>query len=103
MQTFAPRAVATPTPSHRIASSATIAPATTMGALARFAIRARDDDDVPVWIAQPHLAVLRRGVHVRLLDDGCFQLSRSIDGGVEVIDLEPDEHAMSDGSLVSAR
>jgi len=62
---------------------------------AGFAVGARDDDDVAVWIAEPDFTMGGRGVHVRLANDSRLQGAGSFHGGVEVVDLEPDEHAVT--------
>ena len=55
-----------------------------------------DHDHVAIRIAQPHLAVLRRRIDMRLFDDLGAQVARARDGGIEVSDFEPQHDAMSD-------
>src|SRR5690606_27134664 len=61
----------------------------------RFAVGAADHDQVAVWIAQPHLAVAWRRVDVDVLDGLRFQGPCSLDRGVEIVQLEPDEDAVT--------
>src|SRR6185369_10220742 len=70
--------------------------------LLNLAVRARDDDDVAVEILEPELAVRRCGVDVRLQNDLRTELARPADDVVEVVHLEPDEHAVSDRRAVAA-
>ena len=63
----------------------------------RFAVGAREHDDVPIRIADPHLPMVRRRVDVGLLDHRRAERARSRDGRVEVVDLEPHEDAVADG------
>ena len=59
------------------------------------AIGTRDHDDMSIRITQPHLAILRRRIDVRLLHNLGAQSARPRDGGVEIGNLEPEQHAMS--------
>src|SRR5690242_14409802 len=63
-------------------------------AIERFAVGAGDHHHVAVAIADPHLAVARCFVDVRLLDHLCVKRARSRDRSIEVVDLEPEEDAV---------
>jgi hypothetical protein len=53
-----------------------------------------DHDDVPVRIAQPHLAMLRGRIDVRLLNDRRLEGPHALHWGVEVVHLKPQKNAV---------
>jgi tRNA-Thr(GGU) m(6)t(6)A37 methyltransferase TsaA len=72
--------------------------------LGRFAVGARQHHGVALGIAQPHLTMRRSAglalgrVAVRLQNDLGPELAGSRHGGVEVIDLEPQQHTVAVGA-----
>jgi hypothetical protein len=62
------------------------------------AVGRREDDGVAVRIAHPELAVVRVRISVHIEHDGRLELARTRDCRVEVVDLEPQEHAIADGA-----
>jgi hypothetical protein len=68
----------------------------------RLAVRARENNQIAIGIAQPYLAMVRtagtvRRIAVRREDDLSSQLVRATDGSVEVIDLEPQRKTIPVG------
>jgi len=59
-----------------------------------------EDDDIAILVLDPDLPVLRSWVDVRLQDDPGAQTSDPLDGGVEVVDLEPEQDTMAVGRTV---
>ena len=68
----------------------------------RFAVRAGQNHEVAIGVAEPELAMGRaagtvRRVAVRRIDDLSLQGLRPADGGVEVVDLKPKRYTVSVG------
>jgi hypothetical protein len=55
-----------------------------------------EDDCVAVGIAKPELAVVRVRIAMNVEHDGRLEAARPRHGGVEVVDLEPEQHAIAD-------
>ena len=64
--------------------------------LLRVTIGRREDDSVAVRIADPQLAVVRIRIAMNVEQDGRLELACTRHGSVEVVDLEPQEHAVAD-------
>jgi len=62
----------------------------------RFAVCGGEDHGVPVRVGDPQLAVLRVRVEVDVEDDARSEVASARDGCVEVVDLEPQHHAVAD-------
>jgi hypothetical protein len=68
----------------------------------RLAVRARENNQIAVGVAQPYLAMVRtagtvRRVTVRRQDDLSSQRPRAIHRGVKVIDLKPQRDTVAIG------
>jgi hypothetical protein len=66
-----------------------------------FAVGAGEYDDIVVGIAEPNLAVLGRRVEVRFQDDLGVQGAGTLDDGVKIVYLEPEQDTVSGGRRVA--
>ena len=55
----------------------------------------REDDGITIRIADPELAVVRVRIAMNVEQDGRLEAARTRHGGVEVVDLKPQEHAVA--------
>jgi hypothetical protein len=60
-----------------------------------FAVWTGDHHHIPIGIAKPNLPVPGRRVDVRFFDDLRPQPASSLDDGVKIADLKPQQHAVS--------
>jgi hypothetical protein len=60
-----------------------------------FAVWTGDHHHIPVGIAKPNLPVPGRRIDARFFDDLRPQPASSLDDGVKIADLKPQQHAMS--------
>jgi hypothetical protein len=60
--------------------------------------RATRNDGIAIWIAGPELAVIPVRIAVNVEQDGRADLACTRHGGVEVVELKPQEHAVGNGA-----
>jgi hypothetical protein len=59
-----------------------------------FAVRARNDDDISVGITNPDVPMSWGRVYMRFFDNLDMQCTGPFDGGIKVVDLEPEQDAV---------